>query len=149
MSQYTHRLLERSGVVKSHRDLDVWWKSLDLVDHIYEMTRSFPRWEDFGLRCQMTRAANSVPANIAEGAGRATAKDFANFLVNARSSLMELDSHLTVAARRSYIDEHTINFVMPLLNEVGKMLNGLRASILRSAPKRQLTTSNEQLTTNN
>ena len=50
---------------------------------------------------------------------------------------MELDSHLTVAARRSYIDEQTINSVMPLLNEVGKMLNGLRASVLRSEPKRQ------------
>ena len=143
MSQYTHQRVEQSDVVKSHRDLNVWWKSLDLVDHIYDLTESFPRWEEFGLRCQMTRAANSVSANIAEGAGRATAKDFANFLVNARSALMELDSHLTVAARRSYIDEQAINSVMPLLNEVGKMLNGLRASILRSTPKRnKLATNN-------
>ena len=50
---------------------------------------------------------------------------------------MELDSHLTVAARRSYIDEHALNSVMPLLNEVGKMLNALRTSILRSTPNRQ------------
>jgi four helix bundle protein len=136
MNQGTDRLVGQPDVVRSHRDLKVWWKSLDLVDSVYDLTESFPRWEDFGLRGQMTRAANSIPANIAEGSGRATARDFANFLVNARSSLMELDSHLTVAARRRYVDELAMESVMPLLSEVGKMLNGLRASILRSASKR-------------
>src|SRR5438445_7960401 len=78
---------QQAGRIRSHRDLLVWQKGMDLVDMIYSMSRGFPADEAFGLRSQVRRAAVSVPANIAEGQARSTSKDFANFLTSARSSL--------------------------------------------------------------
>ena len=53
-----------------HKDLDVWKKSMDLVETIYKLTQKFPEAEKFGLTSQMQRAAVSIPSNIAEGAAR-------------------------------------------------------------------------------
>ncbi|MCB0744925.1 MAG: four helix bundle protein, partial [Ignavibacteriae bacterium] len=53
-----------------HKDLDVWKKSMDLVELVYELTSKFPNDERFGLTSQMRRAAISIPSNIAEGAAR-------------------------------------------------------------------------------
>ena len=53
-----------------HKDLDVWKKSMDLVELIYDFTRSFPQDEIYGLTSQMKRAVVSIPSNIAEGAAR-------------------------------------------------------------------------------
>jgi len=64
----------------SYRDLLVWQKSMGLVKLIYQQTRTFPKEEMFGLISQMRRAAVSVPCNIAEGPGRASRKDFRQFL---------------------------------------------------------------------
>ena len=58
------------GMVKNYRDLDVWRKSMDLVIWCYEVTKSFPKHELYGLTSQLQRAAVSVPANIAEGRQR-------------------------------------------------------------------------------
>ncbi len=55
------------SLIKSYRDLEVWQKSMDLVVICYQMTRSFPENEIYGLTSQLQRAAVSVPANIAEG----------------------------------------------------------------------------------
>src|SRR2546422_6495438 len=79
-------------IVRSHRDLIVWQKAMDMVDAVYDLTEAFPRKERYALIPQLTRAAVSVPANIAEGQARVTPRDFANFLVVARSSLMETET---------------------------------------------------------
>ncbi len=116
--------------VYSHRDLVVWQRAMDLVDHVYDLAERFPAKEKFALSSQLTRAVVSVPANIAEGRARSTAKDFANFLVMARASLMETDTLLTVALRRKYVDEDSTKSVFSEITAISKMLSSLRAKII-------------------
>ncbi len=72
--------------MRPHQKLDAWSKSVDLVVEIYRATERFPREERYGLTSQIRRAALSVPANIAEGAGRYSQKEFAHFLSNSQGS---------------------------------------------------------------
>jgi four helix bundle protein len=116
--------------IRFHRDLIVWQKSMDYVDFIYHIAEKFPRTERFGLWSQLTRAAVSVPTNITEGHARFTRKDFAYFLVLARSSLMETDTLLQVALRRQYIDTEQANEGSRRLIEISKMLTSLRRKLL-------------------
>ena len=101
-----------------------------LVDSVYDLADRFPARERFALSSQLTRAVVSVPANIAEGRARSTAKDFANFSVMARSSLMETDTLLTVAVRRRYVTEEAARAVSGEIVAVSKMLSSLRAKII-------------------
>ncbi len=103
---------------------------MDIVDTIYDAAKGLPQRETYGLWTQMTRAAVSVPANIAEGRARSTAKDFASFLAIARSSAMELDTLVTVARRRNYIDGAAEDDLLTQIAEVSKMLSSLRRRIL-------------------
>ncbi len=114
---------------RSHRDLLVWQKAMDLVDRIYDLTESFPAREGFGLTSQITRAVVSVPGNIAEGQARSTAKDFANFLAIARGSLMETETLLMVAVRRGYVGDADADEAFSQITEVSKMLTSLRNRI--------------------
>jgi four helix bundle protein len=102
-----------------------------LVETVYSLTETFPNWENFGLKSQITRAAVSVPANIAEGAGRATSRDFAHFLSNAKASLMEIDSHLEVATRLNYITREVADETYDRITDVAKMIAKLRSAVLR------------------
>ena len=126
---------EMSKVIRSHRDLVVWQKSMDLVDLIYDLSDHFPRREQYVLIPQITRSVISVAANIAEGQGRYTARDFANFLVIASGSLMETDTMLTVAVRRRYVNEDAAEPAYGLITEIGKMLARLQARIRASGRK--------------
>lgn len=76
-----------------YRDLKVWQASRFLARDIYRATRTFPRDEQFGMVQQMRRASVSILCNIAEGAGRWSARDQRNFYVIARGSALELESH--------------------------------------------------------
>jgi four helix bundle protein len=73
--------------IRSHRDLIVWQKAMDLVVLVYQLCDRFPNSELYRLVSQLTRAAVSVPANIAEGHARATRRDYAHFIAMARGSL--------------------------------------------------------------
>ena len=68
------------GKVNTYRDLKIWGKSMNMVTHIYHLTREFPNNEQFGQTSQIRRSAVSIPSNIAEGFGRQTQKEFAYFL---------------------------------------------------------------------
>jgi four helix bundle protein len=81
---------------KPHKKLDIWQKSIVLVQKIYELTKSFPKIEDYGLTNQMRRTAILIPANISEGAARQTKKEFIQFLHMAQGLLSELDTHLDI-----------------------------------------------------
>jgi four helix bundle protein len=116
--------------VSSYRDLIVWQKAMDLVDMIYELSRSFPSSEDYRLTSQITRAVVSVPANIAEGQARSTRRDFANFLTMAKGSLNEVDTLLTVAVRQGFVTEPATRPAFLLMTEVSKMLTVLRRKLL-------------------
>jgi four helix bundle protein len=116
--------------IKSHRDLIAWQKSMDLVVMVYKATEGFPRHELYGLTSQIRRAASSVPANIAEGQGRRSKTEFRQFLGNARGSLLELDTHVELALRLSYLTQAQYGRINEQLVEVGKILNGLLRSLI-------------------
>ena len=78
---------------------------MDLVEDIYKLTASFPTEEKFGIVSQMTRAAVSIPSNIAEGAGRNSDKDFAHFISIAIGSLYELNTQIVLSERLGYINQ--------------------------------------------
>ncbi|MCM3902326.1 MAG: four helix bundle protein, partial [Pyrinomonadaceae bacterium] len=80
--------------MRPHQKLDAWSKSVDLVVEVYRATERFPKEERYCLTSQVRRAAVSVPANIAEGAGRYSQKEFAHFLSNAQGSASELETEL-------------------------------------------------------
>ena len=100
--------------------------SKKLMSH-YQKT--FPHSEQFGLSSQLQRAAVSVPANIAEGKGRGLTGAYLNHLSIAAGSLAELDTHLCVAQRLNYISQDQLSEVIERLEEVGRMLSGLRKSL--------------------
>ncbi|MBO6537158.1 MAG: four helix bundle protein [Balneolaceae bacterium] len=87
------------GSVKTHRDLQIWQKSMDFVSMIYSSTNHFPDSEKFGLTSQARRAAVSVPANIAEGYGRRSNGDFKRFLNISMGSLFELQTEIELTTR--------------------------------------------------
>ena len=107
----------------------MWQKAMDLVDMIYDVVEGFPPRENFGLSSQLTRAAVSVPANIAEGRARSSAKDFANFLTMARASLMEVDTLIAVAERRAYVSAEAADITLKQVSEISRMLSGLKRRI--------------------
>lgn len=111
--------------IRSHRDLIVWQKAMDLVAAVYQASKKFPKEELYCLTSQLRRAAVSVPANIAEGQGRRSKKEFRQFLGNARGSLLELDTHLDLALRFGYINSMEFETIESQIHEVGRLINGL------------------------
>lgn len=115
--------------ISSYRDLKVWQKAMDLVVECYRLTEGFPKSEVYGLSSQLQRAAISVPANIAEGHGRESIKEYIHHLSIANGSLMELETHLLIAGRLSYAEDRELAPLLAQASEVGKMLNGLVKSL--------------------
>ncbi|WP_081210012.1 four helix bundle protein [Salegentibacter sediminis] len=92
--------------MKSHKDLTVYKKSVDLVVDIYQISRSFPEVEKFGLTGQIRRASVSVSSNIAEGAARSSKKEFIRFLYISLGSVAEIETQLEIASRLDFIKEN-------------------------------------------
>jgi four helix bundle protein len=114
---------------KPHKNLDVWKKSIDLVQKIYEITKSFPKIENYGLTNQMRRASISISANIAEGAARQTKKEFIQFLHMAQGSLSELDTLLEISKKLGYVRGDYSGGLLFLMNDIDRMLTGLIKSL--------------------
>ena len=112
-------------MTESYRNLIAWQKAKALALDIYKCTRRFPKDEVYGLTSQMRRAAVSVPSNIAEGKGRRTRKDFVHFLYQARGSLLELETQLSIVRELEYLDAPTFSSTLSQAEEVGRILNGL------------------------
>ena len=118
------------NTVQSHRDLKVWQKAMDLAVEIYRLAGTFPHSETYRLAAQITRAAASVPANIAEGHARATRRDFANFVAIAKGSRMEAETFLMLPMRLDYLIENEASVAMGLITENSKMLTALRSRLV-------------------
>ncbi len=114
---------------RSHRDLKIWQISLDLAEALYRLTSDWPKHEQYGLVSQVRRAAVSVPANIAEGAGRRTPGEFLQFVGIARGSLAELETLPALAQRLNYLNEPTYRAILVDLLELGRMATGLMRSL--------------------
>ncbi len=112
-------------MVHNFRELIVWKKSIELSNRVYQLTKTFPSNELYALTSQMQRAAVSIAANIAEGAGRVTDKDFAHFLSIALGSAYELETELVLAQNFGYVDELVCSEMSSLIVEVQKMLCNL------------------------
>ena len=116
-------------MVMSYRDLIAWNKAMELVTEIYRVTKKFPKDELFGLISQLRRAATSIPSNIAEGKGRLSKGEFRQFLGNARGSLAELETQILIAQNLNYLDETEANRILAIVEEVGKIINGLLTAV--------------------
>jgi four helix bundle protein len=115
--------------IQSHKDLLVWQRSMDLVENVYRVARDLPDTERWGLISQMCRAAVSVPANIAEGYGRQATGDYRRFLLIARGSLLELETHVLLCQRLSYMGASEVGSVLAKIEEILKMLTALISKI--------------------
>jgi four helix bundle protein len=102
-------------------DIQVWQKARLLTQKIYEATSNVKFAQDYGLRNQIQRASVSIMANIAEGFGRRSDKEFANFLNMAHGSGSEVQSHLYVAFDLNYISKASFAELNGLLDEVSRM----------------------------
>ncbi len=116
--------------MRSHKDLDVWKKSIDLVDKVYSLTRSFPKDEVYCLTNQMRRSAISIPSNISEGAARNSHKEFIQFLYIALGSLSELETQMIIAKKQNYINDIDLQIEF---DNIRKMIIGLIKSVTRNA----------------
>lgn len=111
--------------MRTHKDLEAWKLSMDLVIEIYQLTSAFPKEEIFGLTSQIRRSSISIPSNIAEGATRNSQKEFIQFLYIALGSQQELDTQLTIAKNLKFLTEDSFNQTVSKIQTVGKLLNGL------------------------
>jgi four helix bundle protein len=119
--------------IGDYKQLRVCQRGLDLVDFCYDATEAFPAFQCFELGSQMRRSAVSVIANVAEGRGRGTDRDYAHFLTISRGSLLENDALLNVAKRRRYVSDEQYAKGNELIDHVGRMLTRM---IVQLAPPR-------------
>jgi four helix bundle protein len=117
--------------VKSFEELDVWRKAHELVLAAYRVTAKFPGEERFGVVSQLRRAASSIPANIAEGFGRRSTKDFVRYLEIASGSLEEVRYFLRLGKDLQYLEETEFKSLRGSCDEVGRLLGGLGQALRR------------------
>lgn len=109
--------------------LQVWKRSHALTLAIYDLTKSFPTEERFGLISQLRRAASSVPTNIAEGSKRRTASEFARFLNVAEGSLSEVEYLLLLGRDVRYAEAGKVDPLFKEISEIARMLYALRSKV--------------------
>ena len=118
--------------MQDYKKLKVWSKAHEFALLIYKTVGNFPQFETFGLASQMRRSAYSIPTNIAEGAGRKTNADFAQFLHIALGSANERDYQLLFAKDLKYIDIDIYNDMYRVIGEIKGMLISLINTVKNS-----------------
>jgi four helix bundle protein len=111
--------------MKSHRDLEVWKRSVDLVTTVYEVTKTFPKEERYGITNQIRRAAVSIPSNISEGAARRHNKEFVQFLYVSLGSISELETQIIISQNLKFLSSNDSIKIQNELTELRKMILGL------------------------
>jgi four helix bundle protein len=120
-----------SGEIPSFQDLAVWRKAIDLVVRVYEVTKSYPPEEKFGLGQETRTTARSIAHNIAEGKMRSSTAEYRQFTGIARGSSGELHSQLILASRLGYLAPTTFDELAERVTEIGRMLRGLERALTR------------------
>jgi len=115
--------------VRKHQELRVWQQSMDLVEQIYSITKTFPDDERYGLISQMRRCAVSVPSNIAEGAARGSTQEFIRFLYISQGSLSELETQILIANRLNYLSDISVNInsIQQISSQLGGLIKHLKS----------------------
>lgn len=107
------------------KELRVWKESIELAKLVYIISAKFPVDEKYGLKSQVNRAVVSVASNIAEGAGRGSNKEFAQFLKIALGSAFEVETQMILAEAFGFVTESDNKQLMDQVSGVQRMLNGL------------------------
>jgi four helix bundle protein len=121
--------------IQSYRDLIAWQKSMDLAVTCYQLTRTFPKEEMYGLSSQIRRAASSIPANIAEGYGREYRKEYIHFLRISQGSLKELETHLILSSRINIVKDPELQTLLDRCDSIGRVLHGLIRALEKRGEK--------------
>lgn len=111
--------------MQNYKELKVWEKAHELTLLIYDITAKFPKQEIYTLTSQLRRSAYSVPSNIAEGCGKNSANDLANFLNIALGSANETEYFLLLAKDLGYIEREKYQVLNTAINEIKAMLIAL------------------------
>ena len=117
--------MEEKRKLSSYRELEVWKRGMSLVIELYRLTSYFPTSELYGITNQVRRSAVSVPANIAEGWGRESSKNYVQFLRTSRGSLFELETIITISNNLDYLSIDQYTGIRREIEELGKMLNSI------------------------
>ncbi len=120
---------KKGGVMQNYKELVVWEKGHLFTLKVYEVTKEYPREEIFSLTTQIRRAAYSMPANIAEGCGRCTQKELANFLQISLGSANECEYFLLLSKDLNYLNEETYQEMRIEINSIKAMLIKLIAKV--------------------
>ena len=120
-------------------NLSAWKESRKLVVTVYQLLDEFPKFEKYALCDQIRRSIVSVPSNMAEGSGRISSKEQLHCYEISYGSLMEAYNQLILAADLHYIEEKSLDDMRPQIDIVARMLNGLRASLIKSLNSKQTT----------
>ena len=115
--------------MQNYKDLKVWEKAHLFTVEVYKATKSFPKEEVYGLTSQLRRAASSIAANIAEGCGKNTKNDFANFLNISLGSSNEAEYFILLAKDLNYLLINNYEILIKLINEIKAMLIALIAKV--------------------
>ena len=118
--------------MKDFKKLNVWQKSIELVTSIYKTSKDFPTEEKYGLTSQITRAAVSIPSNIAEGSSRHSEKDYFKFLEIALGSAFELETQLIIVGKLNITNSLELQKIIDDTKSVQKMLSGLMHKLNRA-----------------
>jgi len=110
-------------MVQDFKNLEIWKKAYDFALEVYGITADFPTSEQYALTQQLRRAATSISANIAEGCGRRTKKEFLRFLYVAMGSVKECENFLMLAKDLGYLKEERFYILNNEIQSLGKMLN--------------------------
>ncbi len=112
-------------MAKMYENLDAWKEATNLAVRIYQITRTFPKEEIYGITSQIRRAAVSISSNIAEGAGRRSKKDFQQFVHVASGSLNEVESILHICFRLDFVKPDAYQDLKENVDKVGRLIGGL------------------------
>lgn len=124
-------------MMQDFKKLEVWQVAHQLQCKVYDTIASFPVEERYGLRSQITRAAGSISANIAEGRGRNGDREFARFLDIAMGSATELECHLLCARSRGFAPADQVDEFLLELDRLQRMIGGLTRTIRAGLPPKR------------
>jgi len=123
-----------AGTIRSYKDLVVWQQAITLVELTYDLARRLPASERFGLISQMTRAAVSVQANIAEGHGSQHRRVYLNHLSISKGSLVELETYIVLVVKLGFVKPEQTAKIQGKIDDVGRLLSALIRALRSPAP---------------
>ena len=118
--------------MRNFRKLKIWQQGIEIVKEVYRLSQKLPSEEKFGIKSQITRAAVSVPSNIAEGSSRNSEIEFKRFLEIAMGSLFEVETQLIIVEQLGFIKSEDLKSIFEMIALEGKMINGLINTIKNS-----------------